>query len=295
MKNIYKTIPAIALIALSISNFSCDKIDLKNLDDYEVSFTEANEVMQSESMMNLAFIDVFNIGIRAGAFADENLEQAKKSGVISRDLLGGTMSILYPSGDIDDKTEIPVSVRVEWGDEKKEGADGYSRRGSLVATLKNTNWANEGAEISINFRDYYLNDYKISGEVTIKNKGNFVYEIIVIEGTLTSPNGKISTRNSDLFLKWNEGFETPKYIEDDIWYLYGNVDGCTVNKLDYKINITEDNYLRKGICLYPTKGVADFEIKKIKFTLDYAPNNEECDNIAELDFFGIKKEITFGE
>ena len=285
------------LFTISVTNFSCDKVDLGNLEKYDVSFDEVESVMQTESMLNIAFIDIFNIGLRAGAFADEHTvnNSAKKSVVDPEDIMGGGMSILYTSGSITDKTEIPVTVLIEWGDVNNIGTDGFARRGSIVATLTNTNWINAGAVVTISFRDYYFQGYKITGEVTLKNLGSGVFEIIVKDGVFTSPDGKVSKRNSDLFFKWIEGKETLKDVKDDVWHIYGTVDGVTSNEMEYSIKVEENKYLEKSICEFPTKGVADFMIKKVKFTLDYAPIEEECDNIAEVNFYGKKKIIKFGE
>ncbi len=298
MKTIYKILPIVALVAISFSNSSCDKTDLGNIEEYDVNINEVELVMQTEAMLNIAFIDIFNIGIRAGAFADESTTDSnagKKLVVPTEEVLGGEMSILYPSGSVEEKTEIPVTVLIDWGDVNKKGADGFDRRGSIVATLKNTNWVNKGSEITIRFRDYYFKDYKITGEVTLKNLGSGLFEIIVNNGIITSPDGKVAKRNSDLFLNWKEGVETPKDILDDVWNIYGNVEGVTSTEMEYEISIEENNYLLMTTCEFPLKGIADFTIKKVKFALDYAPELEECDSKAELNFYGTKKIIDFYE
>lgn len=298
MKIIYKILPIIAFIAIMFSNSSCDKTDLNKLDDYDISVEEVESIMQTESMLNVAFIDIFNIGLRAGAFADENTESsiAKKLVVApTEDILGGQMSILYKSGSIEEKTEIPVSVQIEFGDVNKIGNDGFARRGKIVATVKNTNWVNKGSEITISFTNYYFKDYKITGEVTLKNLGSSLFEIIINNGVITSPEGKVAKRNSDLFLNWKEGVDTAKDISDDVWNIYGNVEGITSNEMDYEISIKENNSLLMTTCEFPLKGIANFTIKKVDFSLDYSPESEECDSKAELDFYGTKKIIDFKE
>lgn len=298
MKSIHKLFPLVALVAISFSNFSCDKSDLDKFSDYDVSIDEVESVMQTEAMLNVAFIDVFNIGVRAGAFADKSsVSSSGKKLVVPpiEEILGGEMSIRYLSGSIGDKVEIPITVFIDWGDVNKIGADGFARRGNILATLKNTNWVNEGSEITIMLTDYYFKDYKIEGEVTLKNLGSGLFETVVDECVITSPDGKVAKRNSNLFLNWKDGMETPMDIMDDVWNVHGNVEGITSTEMEYEISIEESNYLLMTSCEFPLKGIADFMIKKVKFALDYAPESEECDSKAELQFYGTKKIIDFGE
>ena len=304
MKAIYKISSVVVLLTIFSLNFSCNKVDLGDIEKHDVSFGDVESVMQTEAMLNVAFIDIFNIGIRAGAFYDETSAIAKNSTAPNSDIMGGTMTIRRIEGS------KPYSLVVaDWTDVNKEDNYGFFRRGGLVAKV-NSPWKEKGSKIDITFgiaenvansigeeaRDaYYFNDYKIQGEVTLENLGGGKYHFVIIDGLITSPEGKVAKRNSDLFLKWEEGIETPKDIKDDVWHIYGTVDGVTSNKMDYSITVDEDKYLLKSICTFPLKGVANFMIKKIKFTLDYAPVDEGCDNIAEVNFFGAKKIIEFGE
>jgi hypothetical protein len=304
MKTIYKIFSILLLFAVFSLSFSCGKVDLGNLEEYDVSFKEVESVMKTESMLNIAFIDIFNIGIRAGAFYDETSAMGKKDVVPNSDIMGGTMTIRQIEGS------APFSLVIaDWTDVNREDNYGFLRRGGLVAKV-NSPWNEKGSKIEITFgisenvansigetsRDaYYFNDYKIQGEVVLENLGNGKYHFVILDGVITSPNGKVAKRNSDLFLQWEEGTETPKDINDDVWHIYGTVDGVTSNNMDYSITVDEDKYLLKSICTFPLKGVADFMIKKMKFALDYAPVDEGCDNIAEVDFYGAKKIIEFGE
>jgi len=291
MKTLYKIIPIVAIVTIILSITSCKKTDLGGADEFDVSFEGVESVMQNESMLNIAFIDIFNIGIRAGAFADEQTLGKKAGGGATDEVLGGEMLIKF----VGDNAVIPVYVEIDWGKEKKIGVDGFSRKGGIVARVVKNNWKNKGSEIEISFRDYYFQDHKITGSVTLKNLGSGTYEMIIEDGAINSPDGKVAKRDSDLFLKWQEGIETRKDILDDVWNIYGTVDGVTSNDIEYSIVVDEDKSLLKSICEYPTKGIADFLIKKVKFSLNYAPVKEECDNIAEVDFYGNKKIIEFGE
>ena len=291
MKNVYKISAIILLFTISFSNFSCSKTDLGNLDEYDVSFESVESVMQTEAMLNVAFIDIFNIGLRAGAFADEQSLSKKAGGGASEDLLGGEMLIKF----VGDQAVIPLYVEVDWGQDKKIGDDGFSRKGKIIAKVTKINWENKGSVIEMSFRDYYFQGHKVTGFVTLINSGDDIYEMKIEDAAITSPDEKIAHRDSDLIFKWIEGKEDRKDIKEDVWHIYGNVTGITSNGMEYEIVIEEDNYLTKSICKYPTRGVADFMIKKVKFSLDYAPVDEACDNIAEVDFYGKKKIIELGE
>ena len=291
MKITNRFFPIVAIVAVLFLTYSCEKTDLGGLDEYDVSFDGVESVMQNEAMLNIAFIDVFNIGIRAGAFADEQTLGKKAGGGAAGEVLGGEMLIKF----VGDNAVLPIHVGVDWGHEKKIGVDGFSRKGEIVATVYEYNWKNKGSIIKITFKEYYYQDHKITGFVTLENMGDGVFNMNIEDGSITSPDGKVAKRDSDLFLKWQEGIETPKNILDDVWHIYGTVDGVTSNNMKYSIVIDEDKSLVKGECEYPTKGVADFTIEKVIFSLNYAPVEEECDNIAEVDFYGKKKRIEFGE
>ena len=304
MKNVYKISSIILLITISFSNFSCSKTDLGNLDEYDISFESVESVMQTEAMLNVAFIDVFNIGLRTGAFYDESSAVAKTNVGSDSEILGGSMTIRRIEGD------NPYSLVIaDWTDVNKADDYGFNRRGGIVANVKSL-WNVKGSRIDIGFgiakniaesigeeqRDaYFFNDYKIEGEVVLENLGEEKYRFVIVDGVVTSTDGKIAHRDSDLFLQWVEGKDTPKDIKDDVWHIYGSVNGITSNGIEYEIVIEKSNYLTKSICKYPTKGVADFVIQKVKFSLDYAPEDEACDNIAEVDFYGKKKIIELGE
>jgi|LGOV01.1.fsa_nt_gb hypothetical protein len=291
MKHFTKFIRVAIVAILPFIYSSCDKIDLGEAEDYDVSLEEVKSVVYTEALLNVTFVDVFNMGIRAGAFADIQLNSMpKKSGNVV-DVLGGQMEMLI----IDNNPNLPATIRLDWGDENKKGSDGFNRRGMMVATLSNY-WSEANSKISIEFRNYYFNDYKVEGEVTFTNLGSNLYNVYIKDGKVTSTDSKIAKRNSDIFLKWIEGVDTKMDITDDIWGIYGVVGGTTATGLDYVIDIKEDKYLEKAtVCKHPNKGVASFLIKAIKFSLDYSPDNEECDSKAELDFYGLKKQIDFDD
>ena len=305
MKTIYRILPIVALAAISFSNFSCDKVDLEKLDEYVVSVDDVESVMQTEAMLNVAFIDVFNIGVRAGAYYDEVSALGKTKVVPDTGIMGGSMTVQVVDGS------NPYSLVIaDWTDVNIVNNDGFSRRGGLVAKV-NSLWHKKGSVIDITFgipsniansigveprTAYYFNNYKIEGKVRLENLGEGKFNFKVIDGVITSPDGvKIAKRNSNLFLHWEGGVDTTMDISDDVWNIYGTVEGITTTNMEYEISIEESNFLLMTSCEFPLKGIADFMIKKVKFSLDYAPESEECDSKAELEFYGAKKIIDFKE
>ncbi|MEN8136873.1 MAG: hypothetical protein ABFR62_00385 [Bacteroidota bacterium] len=287
MKNITKIIVVALIATFPLLNSSCDKDPLES---YDVSLEEAKSVMLTEAMLNLSYIDVFNTAIRAGAFADEELKKmAKMNNTAIEDILGGEMSILTEDG----QPNLPATIKIDWGATNKKGDDGFNRRGMMIARLSNY-WSEPSSTITIEFKDYYFNDYKIEGETAFTYEGGNLYHLTIINGKVTSPEGKIAERNSDTYMNWAEGSDTKMDITDDVWELYGVIGGKTTEELEYTMSISADTPLSKATsCKYPNSGISNFTIKGIKFALDYSFENSECDNKATLDFYGLKKEIVF--
>jgi len=300
MKKLAKFITVAFIATLPFFNSSCEKTTLD--DEYDVSFEDAKSVMLTEVMLNIAYLDIFNVSMRAGAFADEILSSKTKNFGDNSEILGGTMDILFGP-------DIDTRVAADWTDINKIGEDNISRRGGMIINIDGF-WRETPTEISVGFgipaeiasnlegiearNAYYINDYKVEGEVKFTNEGGNLYHIEIKNGIVTAPDGKVSKRNSNLYMKWKEGFETKMDITDDIWEMYGMLGGTTANDLDYTISISDTDALEKATAYkYPNKGVANFTIKGVKFSLDYAFENEEYDNKAILDFYGINKLIEF--
>ena len=84
---------------------------LPEIKEYDVSFEELTEVVQTEADLNLAQLDVLNVGMRAGAFADNKISNrlpAKKSS--TENVLEGQM-ILKFVGTI--TNPIPVFIKAD--------------------------------------------------------------------------------------------------------------------------------------------------------------------------------------
>ena len=74
--------------------------------------------------------------------------------------------------------------------------------------------------------------------------------------------------------------------------MYGTANGTTTSQVYYSFGISNDTpIVKKTKYKYPHKGIVNFKIRTLDFTLDYSPDNESDDSIAELEIIGNKKTI----
>ena len=204
MKIFFRIIAVTILFTLPFCSSSCKKSDFEDLsseieEKYDVSLDEVTDVSNTEAIMNIAFSDIFNIGIRAGAFADEQAAASSKKSISpSEDVAGGEMTLLI----IDGAPSYPATVIINWGDINKEDDLGHKRRGKIKAVIS-APWENKGSEITISFKEgYYFNDNQIEGDITLKNNGSYIFNRIIENGKITTPDKKEMTRTSNINMKW---------------------------------------------------------------------------------------------
>lgn len=109
---------------------------------------------------------------------------------------------------------------------------------------------------TISFKDFYRNNYKITGTQTITNKGiiggkpNF--SVNISNGLITAPDGKTITWNAQLTYKLIAG-DTTNTFSDDVFAITGTSNGVGIKGTSFSGTIT--NALRFELsCNYITSG-----------------------------------------
>lgn len=120
-------------------------------------------------------------------------------------------------------------------------SNGQLRRGIINVTF--TKEYNDSLSIlTSSFDNYYVNDYKVEGEIIIKNKGknnegNMCFDINIRNASVYTKNGTInwqSLRNKEIL----EGQSTLN-ISDDRYKITGSSSGNGVNGNSFNVTITE--------------------------------------------------------
>lgn len=291
------------LLTLSVLMFesSCSKITPVEKENYDEMLETAEIVVNSEAVLNMVFIDVFNLSLKAGVFADSQINKAAEVDGLSKkelistsnfDAFGGQMEIFINKSRL-----FPAVTNVNWGKYnettnsivyKNIEDNGLYRKGSIITTM-NDFWNKPGVVMNVDLnsdkntgdKQFHLNNYPIDGKLTIQYNGMFElmegneYKKFTLElenGTVASPEDKdvVSSNNSTLHLLFKSGFDTAS-ATDDVWIIYGTIEGVTSSGVEYSSVITkEDALIKKTNCVYPESGIANYTTANANFTIDYS-------------------------
>lgn len=201
----------------------------------------------------------------------------------------------------------PYKITVDFGDENCTGRDGKERRGKLIYTI--TDWyRNTGSVIEVTPENYHVNDHLVEGKRTSSNlganaEGQIEFEIKVVDGKVTTPEGDIILWESTRTRTWVEGQETNFFtldsnnmwmgwdgITDDVYEITGTGKGTTRSNIDYDVEITTPLRVQLD-CRWVTKGVITLTPDGYEGrSLDYGEG--DCDNKATVSIGEEEKEIT---
>lgn len=194
---------------------------------------------------------------------------------------------------------FPKTITLDFG-EGSIGLDGKVRKG-IVTIVASGPYRDAGSVITTTPSNYYVNDYLIQGVKTVTNNGensagNINYDIAVVGGSVTSPEGNTSTWESERNREWIAAESTTWLTDgldgilDDTYSITGTANGVTANDRVYTFTIT-DPLIVSLDCHWVKQGVLELEPEGLSArTLDYGDG--ECDNSATLSINGNTYEIT---
>jgi len=195
----------------------------------------------------------------------------------------GCPSVTFSSWDT---VTWPKTVTIDFGTSNCLGTDYNNRRGKITAVFTGP-YLKAGTKITITLTNYYHNDYYIQGTQIITNKGknssgNLVYNVVVNNATVTSPDGKKSS-------SWNtnqdrEFIQNTPGIFDDVYLIRGNASGVSAEGEAYTIVTTADLRINVG-CRWIVSGtftltLASYPAYPIVF--DYGTGTCDASAIATL-------------
>lgn len=161
---------------------------------------------------------------------------------------------------------------VDWGTSNCTCNDGKTRRGKLISTWTGS-YYNQGTIITHTPVDYYVNDNKVEGNMTVENMGNNTqgqpYYNINIDGVVTMTSGEIVTYTSDRVRTFTNGHTTQLYFMDDEYDVTGSANASSQDGDGWTTNVTSPLHVKVG-CPFITKGVVDITPVNLPTrTIDY--------------------------
>jgi hypothetical protein len=161
---------------------------------------------------------------------------------------------------------------VDWGTSNCTCNDGKTRRGKIITTWTGS-YYNQGTVITHTPVDYYVNDNKVEGVMTVENMGNNAqgqpYYNIQINGVVTMTTGEIINYTSTRVRTFTNGYATQWNFMDDEYDVTGTATGNDQNNNGWTTNVTSPIHVKVG-CPYITKGVVDITPTNLPTrTIDY--------------------------
>lgn len=161
---------------------------------------------------------------------------------------------------------------IDWGTTNCDCNDGKQRRGKIITTWTGS-YYNQGSIIKHVPQNYYVNDNKIEGQMTVQNMGvngqSQPYYNVNINGTATLASGEIVNYTSTRVRTFTAGYNTQLYFMDDEYDITGTASATVVNGDGYDAVITSPLHVKVG-CPYVTKGSLEFTpTGKSTRTIDY--------------------------
>ncbi len=187
-----------------------------------------------------------------------------------------------------DLTTWPKTITADYGNSNYLCIDGRYRRGKIIITGSDF-YQNEGSEYTVNFDDYFQNDHKLEGTQTIINQGRntdefLVYDVVVSNGKITTPDAKIIYFEQNSSRTWIEGEGTIFQPCDDVYLIDGTQNGISSDSINYTITVAQSlNVLI--CCKWIRSGILNINIEQLPVIgIDYGET--QCDNQATVSFGG---------
>ena len=214
-----------------------------------------------------------------------------------------TVTITHPTAN-----SFPVIVVIDFGITGCPGPDGRIRKGKII-TEYTKRLIYPGAIATTNFDKFYVDDIHVEGTHKITNisvipvpPANLIekYNVEVIDGKLTKPDGNYIEWKSNRTITQVEGFATPADIRDDAYEITGGASGLVKRSnllVRWESTITEP-LLRRMTCQWIVRG----RIRTVRANLPDPTNSHwvavldfgtgNCDNLATITINGVTRQIT---
>ncbi|WP_430405992.1 hypothetical protein [Fluviicola sp.] len=186
-----------------------------------------------------------------------------------------------------DTVGVQDTITIDWGTNNCTCQDYKQRRGKLIISY-NGAYYNQGTIVKFTPVNYYVNDNKVEGVMTVENMGlnsqSQPYYNVDINGVVTLTTGEVATYVSAQVRTFTNGYNTVWNIADDEWDVTGTATAQVVNGDGYVANVTSPLHV-KAYCAYITKGTLEITpTGKSTRTIDYGNGN--CDGTFTIEING---------
>jgi hypothetical protein len=280
---------AVLFTASSLFFTSCDNVAI----DENTEVTDLDiELSEDDAMAE----DVYN---NIDGVVDEELADLYASGYKTSELKSAECDWVCKTVTVDkpDTTNFPKTITIDYG----EGCsyicptgDTITRKGKIIITITD-HWFVPGAERTVTFEDFYLNDVQIEGTISLVNlgyndDGDLVFEYTVDDGTLTYSDSLVYKRECKRFRIWKHHPYNP--LADTI-LITGNGHGTNGDGMEYHHEIADTlrlircpNFRFQWTVVF---GKIEMERNGNSAQLDFG--NGGCDGDATITINGETKEI----
>lgn len=284
MKNLIQF--ACLLIASAYIVSACQKDKTEDV-NYTTLATETNEAQRY-------FDDLFKVIDEEAKNGDYSSDVNGKKSIV-RSAVSDTCAVVT----IDLSSGFPITLTIDFGDgclATNTNTGGTITRSGKVTCVFSGLYKDAGSTITVTLDDYYVNDYHLEGNKTIKNEGrnasnNLEFSVKVLNGLVTKPNGDQYSWKTERLNEWTAGEGTNIFTDgvagicDDVYAVSGYAEGTTSDNVDFRIDITQP-LIKEICCRWVTGGEIDYKINGSSVaTIDYTSTT--CVNpTATLDYGG---------
>jgi hypothetical protein len=190
------------------------------------------------------------------------------------------ISVTYPEGGT-----FPKVITVDYGEENCEIRPNLFKRGQIIITVSDS-IVNLGAQRTITFVGFYINDHEVTGMKTLANLGGNSDGFLVYDINNSLSIGEWS-RQATGTKTWIEGADTDAFL-DNVFLLDGTSSTSRPNEIIINRTITSSLRIDRS-CNYITEGIVSIQWNGNNATIDYGDGS--CDDIAIISRNGQEFEI----
>lgn len=137
----------------------------------------------------------------------------------------------------------PDTVIIDFGPANCLCKDNRYRRGKIIVSYTGR-YRDSGTVITTTFDEYYVNDFKVLGTKTVRNKGvntngNLNFDIDVNGSIIKTNNQGTLTWTSQRNREWVQGSSTLINWLDDVYLITGSANGTSAAGTSYTVTITK--------------------------------------------------------
>jgi hypothetical protein len=190
-------------------------------------------------------------------------------------------------------TTYPKTVTLDFGPANCAGPDGINRRGKIIAVFSGK-YRDSLTSITITPTNYYVNDNKVQGTKTIINQGHIngvaTFSVNVQNASITAPDGKTISWNSQRTRRWIAGESTLGVVSDDVYEITGSASGTGTKGNTFTVTITSPLRIEMN-CRYIVSGVLKLSPANLSDRIvDFGSG--ACDADATVSILGNSYSIT---